>query len=224
MSFRAPEVQPARGVNQLMSQPIFSEQSAQELQLVPQAPNALTPPQEVNQELQPAEEPFNLLSESERVDGILREKEEFVRNAFLFLQDDVYPATNKVGHALSRFKDKFCKRCAPFRIFRQGDLDVFVQIDPRNPGQPPRTVIWGEERFKVVQALHEGEGHYGGAEKTRLKVADRYWFPQLTNFVREFVKTCDVCQKERVGAAPQDDREIFPTPPTAPWFRKHVDL
>jgi hypothetical protein len=40
----------------------------------------------------------------------------------------------------------------------------------------------------VVQALHEGEGHYGGAEKTRLKVADRYWFPQLTDFVREFVK------------------------------------
>jgi hypothetical protein len=91
-------------------------------------------------------------------------------------------------------------------------------------GQPPRTVIWGEERFKVVQALHEGEGHYGGAEKTRLEVADRYWFPQLTNFVGEFVKTCDVCQKERVGAAARDDREIFPTPPTAPWFRTHVDL
>jgi hypothetical protein len=30
----------------------------------------------------------------------LREKEEFVRNAFLFLQDDIYPTTNKVGHAL----------------------------------------------------------------------------------------------------------------------------
>jgi hypothetical protein len=46
----------------------------------------------------------------------------------------------------------------------------------------------------------------------------------VSNFVREFVKTCDVCQKERVEAAPRDDREIFPTPPTAPWFRTHVDL
>jgi hypothetical protein len=107
---------------------------------------------------------------------------------------------------------------------RQGDYDVLVRIDPGNPSSSPRRVVWGEERFKVVQALHEGEGHYGGAEKTRLKVADRYWFPQLTDFVREFVKTCDVCQKERVGAAPRDDREIFPTPPTAPWFRTHVDL
>jgi hypothetical protein len=65
--------------------------------------------------------------------------------------------------------------------------------------------------FNVVQALHEGEGHYGGAEKTRLKVADRYWFPQFTNFVREFVKTCDVCQKERVGAArPEMIEKFFP--------------
>jgi hypothetical protein len=99
-----------------------------------------------------------------------------------------------------------------------------MRIDPGNPSSSPRRVVWSEERFKVVQSLHEGEGHYGGAEKTRLKVADRYWFPQLPDFVREFVKTCDVCQKERVGAAPRDDRDIFPTPPTAPWFRTHVDL
>ena len=173
---------------------------------------------------QQEEGPSNPLSVRGRESAVLKEKEEFVRNAFLFLQDDIYPATDKVGRALNKFKAKFRKRCAPFRILRQGDYDVFVRINLGNPSGPPRRVIWGEERFKVVQALHEGEGHYGGAEKTRLKVADRYWFPQLTSFVREFVKTCDVCQKERVGAAPRDDREIFPTPPTAPWFRTHIDL
>jgi hypothetical protein len=166
-------------------------------------------PPEANQELHPAEEPSNPLSELARVDEFLREKEEFVRNAFLFLQDGVYPATSKVGHALSRLKDKFRKRCAPFRIFRQGDSDVFVRIDPKNLAQPPCRVIWGEERFKVVQALHEGEGHYGGVNKTRAKVADRYWFPQLTKFVNEIVKTCDVCQKERVGAAPEMTGRFF---------------
>jgi hypothetical protein len=208
-----------------MSQRTASELSNQGRQLVPRSPVDLNLPPEAHQELQPAEEPSSPLSELARVDEVLREKEEFVRNAFLFLQVDVYPATGKVGHALFRFKDKFCKRCAPFRNFRQGDSDVFMQIDPKNPGQPPRRVIWGpEERFKVVQALHEGEGHYGGVNKTRTKVADRYWFPQLTIFVNKFVNTCDVCQKERVGAAPRDDRDIFPTPPTAPWFRTHVDL
>jgi hypothetical protein len=190
-----------------MNQPTFNGLSDQGLQLVPRAPVDLPP--EANQELQPAEEPSNPLSGPARVDEVLREKEEFVKSAFLFLQDVIYPATNKVGHALSGFKDKFRKRCAPFRIFRQGDSDVFVRIDPKNPGQPPRRVIWGEERFKAVQALHEGEDHYGGVNKTRSKVANRYWFPQLTKFVNEFVKTCNVCQKERVGAAPRDDREIF---------------
>jgi hypothetical protein len=170
------------------------------------------------------EGPSNPLSARERAFAVWKEKEEFLRSAFLFLQDDVYPATDKVGRALNKFREKSRKLCAPFHILRQGDYDVLVRIDLGNPSSPPRRVVWGEERFKVVQALHEGEGNYGGAEKTRLKVADRYWFPQLTDFVREFVKTCDVCQKERVGAAPPDDREIFPTPPTAPWFRTHVDL
>jgi hypothetical protein len=130
-----------------------------------------------------------------------------VKNASLFLQDDVYPTTNKVGHALSWFEVNFCKRCAPFRTFWQGDSDVLCELILKTQGQSPRRVAWGEERFKVVQALHEGEGHYGGINKTRAKVADRYWFPQLT---------CDVCQKEKGGAAPRDDREDFPTPPTAP--------
>jgi hypothetical protein len=160
-----------------MSQSTSKGVSNPGLQLAPRVLVDLNLPPKVNQELQQAGEPSNPPSEPVRVDEVLREKEEFVRNAFLFLQDDVYPATNKVGHALSRFKDKFCKRCAPFRIFRQGDSDVFVRIDPKNPGQPPRRVVWGEERFKVVQALHEGEGHYGGVNKTRAKVADRYWFP-----------------------------------------------
>jgi hypothetical protein len=178
-----------------MSQAISSELSDQGRQFVHQAPLDLNLLPEASQGPQPAEEPSNPRSELSRVDEVLREKEEFVRNAFLFLQDDIYPATSKVG---PRFKDKFRKRCAPFRIFRQGDSDVFVRIDPKNQGQPPRRVVWGEERFKVVQALYEGEGHYGGVNKTRAKVADRYWFPQLTKFVNEFVKTCDVCQKERV--------------------------
>jgi hypothetical protein len=43
-----------------------------------------------------AEEPSNPLSRSARADEVLWEKKEFVRNPFLFLQDDIYPATNKV--------------------------------------------------------------------------------------------------------------------------------
>jgi hypothetical protein len=105
-----------------MSQAVFNELSDQELQLVPRAPVDLNLLPEASQEPQPAEGPSNPRSKLARVDEVLREREEFMRNAFLFLQDDIYPTTSKVGHALSRFKDTFRKRCAPFRIFRQGGL------------------------------------------------------------------------------------------------------
>jgi hypothetical protein len=103
-------------------------------------------------ERQLGEGPSNLLSAREQEIAVLKEKEEFLRSAFLFLQDDIYPATDKVGRALNKFRENFRKRCAPFRILRQGDYDVFVRIDPDNPSSPPRRVVWGKERFKVVQA------------------------------------------------------------------------
>jgi hypothetical protein len=120
MSASALEVLAAEGGNRWMSHLTSKGVSDPGLQLAPRVPVDLNLPPEVNQELQQAREPSNPPSEPVRVDKVLREKEEFVRNAVLSLQDDVYPATNKVGHALSIFKDKFCKRCAPFRIFRQG--------------------------------------------------------------------------------------------------------
>jgi hypothetical protein len=99
-----------------------------------------------------------------------------------------------------------------------------VRINVGDPSLEPRRVLWGEERFQAVQSIHEGEGHCGGFEKTRIKVAQRYWFPSLTTFVRQYVRHCDLCQKENAGKAPRCDREIFPTPPTAPWFRVHVGV
>jgi hypothetical protein len=115
-----------------MSQVTSNGSSDQGLRLVLRVPLDLNLLPEASQGHPLAEEPSNSRSGLARVDELLREKEEFVRNAFLFLQDDTYPATNKVGQALSRFKDKFRKRCASFRIFWQGDSDVFVRIDPNS--------------------------------------------------------------------------------------------
>jgi hypothetical protein len=42
------------------------------------------------------EGPSNPLSARERAFAVWKEKEEFLRSAFLFLQDDVYPTTNKL--------------------------------------------------------------------------------------------------------------------------------
>jgi hypothetical protein len=87
------------------------------------------------------EGPSNPLSARERAFAVWKEKEEFLRSAFLFLQDDVYPATDKVGRTLNKFREKIRKRCAPFRILRQGGYDVVVRIDPGNPSSSPRRVV-----------------------------------------------------------------------------------
>jgi hypothetical protein len=84
--------------------------SDQGLRLVPRVPLDLNLLLEASQGPPPTEEPSNPHSKLARVNEFLREKEEFVRNAFLILQDDTYPAPSKVGHALSRFKDKFRTR------------------------------------------------------------------------------------------------------------------
>jgi hypothetical protein len=64
-----------------------------------------------------------------------------MRSAFLFLQDDVNLAIDKVGRALNKFRENFRKRCAPFRILRQGDYNVLVRINPGNPSSSPRRVV-----------------------------------------------------------------------------------
>jgi hypothetical protein len=154
----------------------------------------------------------------------LQKGEQFLRQAFQHLRDSSYPESHQVGKQLKRFCENFCKRCKPFWLIQEGDKDVMVMINVGNLSLKPRRVLWGEERFQAVQSIHEGKGHCGSFEKTRTKVAQRYWFPSLTTSVQQYVRHYDLCQKENAGKAPRCDCEMFPTPPTAPWFRVLVDL
>jgi hypothetical protein len=103
--------------------------------------NDLTPQDTAGIDRKLGKGPSNLLSAREREIAVLKEKEEFLRSAFLFLQDDIYPATDKVGRALNKFQENFRKRCEPFRILAARDYDVFVRIDPDHPFNPPRRVV-----------------------------------------------------------------------------------
>jgi hypothetical protein len=60
------------------------------------------------------EGPSNLLSACEQEIAVLKEKEEFLRNAFLFLQNDIYPATDKVGRALNKLRENSNSVVSPF--------------------------------------------------------------------------------------------------------------
>ena len=151
---------------------------------------------------------------------LLQKKEWFLRNAFWFLKDGVVPPTSKTGPAKAKAEKRFRERVksAKLTLVWDGNKEVLVKR------QDLRRVLWADERFRAVVDIHQGEGHYPGSrEKTRVKVQERYWFPQLTLFVSEVVKRCTECQFEKAGKAPRSDREIHPTPPTAPFYRVHVD-
>src|SRR3569833_313807 len=149
-----------------------------------------------------------------------QKKEVILRDAFSFLRDGTLPPNSRVGRAKARANAKFRSRVKAnkLELVIDGGAEVLVK-------QPDfRRVLWAEERFQAVEDIHKGEGHYpGSCEKTRVKVQERYWFPQMTVFVSEMVKRCHLCQFEKAGKAPRSDRDIHPTPPTAPFYRVHVD-
>src|SRR3569623_1747528 len=150
----------------------------------------------------------------------LQKKEIFLRDAFIFLRDGELPTEGLTGRSEKEKSRVFRRRVekAGLDLVFDGGKAVLV----KNPDL--RRVLWAEERCQAVEDIHKGEGHYPGSrEKTRVKVQERYYFPQLTEFVTEMVKRCHLCQFEKAGKAPRSDREMHPTPPTAPFYRVHVD-
>lgn len=150
----------------------------------------------------------------------LQRQESFLRSGFAYLLDGTLSPLKPGQNSATARKEltRRIKRAQYVMLQNSENEKVLVK------GSDARRVLWPEECFQAVTDIHEGEGHYpGSAEKTRCKVQDRYYFPQLTDFVRGLVKVCPTCQFEKAGKAPRSDRDIHPTPPTAPFYRVHVD-
>ena len=89
------------------------------------------------------------------------------------------------------------------------------------PNIPPKGVIWHkEERKEIIRKLHDENGHKG-RQGTYSKIALRYWWPGLYREVEEFIKTCEACQKRKLG---QVDKELHPTIYSALWRKVGLDV
>lgn len=121
-----------------------------------------------------------------------------------------------VKKATVRFN--FKRRVKDFTILN-GDLYL------RKKHQPCR-VLWEGEVFPTLQKCHEEWAHYPKDKgKFRVKVEERFFFPQLSNITAAFIAACPECQKEKAGRAERTDhREMNPAPPVSPFFRVHLDL
>ena len=58
-----------------------------------------------------------------------------------------------------------------------------------------RIVVPAVKREKVFRALHEPAHH--GYEATLRRIAQRFWWPHVRADVSAFVKSCDVCDRDR---------------------------
>jgi len=66
----------------------------------------------------------------------------------------------------------------------------------KNKQQPPLKVLQKNEINEILYYLHEDDlaGHFN-IEETFRKVKNRYYWPQMYEDVRNYVKSCDQCQK-----------------------------
>jgi len=63
-------------------------------------------------------------------------------------------------------------------------------------------MIAGEQRQAIMATVHQRRGH-PGVERTTAQLRNVVFWPGMTRDVREFVTTCEACQKHKAGKAPK---------------------
>jgi hypothetical protein len=90
-----------------------------------------------------------------------------------------------------------------------------------NKVNPIRRVIdSAARRNEILQELHDDSGHRG-REGTYRRVADRYWWEQMWQTVKAYVKSCGECQRR---AAIRQDEQLLPTAVDRRWAKVGVDV
>jgi transposase InsO family protein len=148
-----------------------------------------------------------------------KKKELRLEHFKLLHQIDSYKRTSSLPTSLKTKAEKqgFRRKAKRFRL-------VADQLHKESSPRPVR-VLWEHEILPLLKELHESGAHYPKDQgKFRTHVEERFFFPQSSEITREFIRSCDTCQKEKAGVASRTDREMNPPPPTDPYFRVHVDL
>lgn len=114
----------------------------------------------------------------------------------------------------SKIWDAGDKELTPFRLC----ADEFYVIDGILVRQD-RIVIPHSLKEKLVKLAHEG---CLGTNKIVAKLRERFWFPGLHDFVKQFVKDCIKCSIVSLPDPPQPmSRTVLPS---GPWIYLGIDL
>ena len=101
-----------------------------------------------------------------------------------------------------------------------------TRTEPAPPGGPEgRTYVPTRLRLSLMDSIHTslGSGH-PGSQQTLSLVQQRYWWPNMTQDVSRFVKSCSVCAMAKVPRHLPEGK-LVPLPvPTRPWSHLGVDF
>ena len=81
------------------------------------------------------------------------------------------------------------------------------------------------EKLEILRARHDSPsaGHPGQAKTYDLVIRD-FWWPGIRSYIKEYVKSCDICQRSKASShKPYGLLEPLPIPET-PWFLIGMDF
>jgi hypothetical protein len=110
-------------------------------------------------------------------------------------------------------------------------LDNHKALDPEIKGQPrtkeSKLLVPPEQKLKnkIMILYHDTQaaGHRGRDTTLRL-IVPKYWWPQMYKDIKEYVASCDVCQKSKRQAGKITGLMQIMDPPEGPWIRIGYDL
>lgn len=110
-----------------------------------------------------------------------------------------------------KFKDEALRyRVQGKQLFRRNSKNV-----------PSRRVVDSEEdRQRIIHQLHD-EGGHKGREGTYRRIADRYWWENLHQEVKNYVQTCEACQKRDPARI---EEALHPTWVSLLWSKIGLDV
>jgi hypothetical protein len=92
----------------------------------------------------------------------------------------------------------------------------------KNTPNGPRRVIRQNERMSILLEAHAGltSAHFRIGATTK-KIKQRYWWPNMDHEIRDFVESCEACQRKD---SPRKTQELHPIPVSGPFKRVGIDI
>ena len=117
---------------------------------------------------------------------------------------------NEVFQFLSEEKGKYAENCTEGRkrairkfsgnVLLENGVLFYIQRDDKYREEVKRKRQWiydQQMQRKILQSIHDDSagGRHFGRDKTRDKVASRYFWQGLYDDIDDYIKTCEKCQK-----------------------------